>query len=199
MKKIPLKYQFVAVMFVVAAVFLGFQAQVRSSVDKKEAATTATPSFKMAVVDVQKLLTESDAAKSVEEQLKVRREAFQKEITDREKKLKEEEQALVASNGKGTEAEFNKKKAAFEKNVNDMRAMVAKRRKALEEGTGHALAELRVEVTKIVAEIAQNEKYNIVLTRQNVVLAENSMEITDAVMKELNAKVSKIDLKIETN
>ncbi|HEY8191417.1 MAG TPA: OmpH family outer membrane protein [Alphaproteobacteria bacterium] len=199
MKKIPYKYQFVAVMFVIAAVFLGFQAQVRSSADKKEEAAASASTFKMAVVDVQALLTASEAAKNLEEQLKSRRETFQQEITDREKKLKEEEQALVAANGKGTEAEFNKKKAGFEKNVNDMRTMVAKRRRALEDGASQSLAQLRVEITKIVAEIAQKEKYNIVLTRQNVVLAENSMEITDAVMKELNAKVTKIDLKVEVN
>ena len=198
MKKIPFKIQLLAVMFVIGAAFLGFQAQVRSAADGKEQAVQSQ-SFNMAVVDVQALLTRSAAAKSIQEQLNVQREEFKKEIGAIDKKLKDQQQALIKSNGKGTEEEFNKKKSELEKSVMDARQTVQKRRNALDVAAGTALEKLRGEITKVVASLSDKNKYDIVISRQNVVLAVKSMDITEEVMKELNSSITKIDLKVETN
>ena len=198
MKKIPFKIQLLAVMFVIGAAFFGFQAQVRSAADNKEQPAQAQ-SFNMAVVDVQALLTKSAAAKSISEQLNKQREEFKKEISAIDKKLKDQQQALVKSNGKGTEEEFNKKKAEFEKAVAEGRQTIQKRRNALDTAANTAVEKLRSEITKIVANLSDKNKFDIVISRQNVVLAVKSMDITEEVMTELNSSVTKIDLKVETN
>lgn len=198
MKKIPFKIQLLAVMFVIGAAFFGFQAQVRSAADNKEQPAQAQ-SFNMAVVDVQALLTKSAAAKSISEQLNTQREEFKKEISAIDKKLKDQQQALVKSNGKGTEEEFNKKKAEFEKAVAEGRQTIQKRRNALDTAANTAVEKLRSEITKIVANLSDKNKFDIVISRQNVVLAVKSMDITEEVMTELNSSVTKIDLKVETN
>ena len=199
MKKISFKVQLLAVMLVIAAAFFGFQAQVRSAADNKQASTEAPAAFNMAVLDVQALLSQSVAAKSIQTQLDAEREQFQKEVSAQELKLKEQEKALIASNGKVSEEEFNKKKAALEKGVVEARQTLQKRRHSLEEAAGKAIEQLRLEITKITAALSDKEKYDIVITRQNVVLAVKSMDITETVMTELNDKVKKIDLKVETN
>ena len=199
MKKIPFKMQLAAVILVLGAAFLGFQAQVRSAGDEKAAVSTEAASFKMAVVDVKVLLSQSDAAKSIQTQMGEENKKLQKDASEQEQKLKEMEKALIASNGKGSEADFNKKKAELEKSVIEARTMLQTKRRSLEKAARNAVESLRAEITKIVAEKANQEKYDIVLTRQNVVLAVTSMEITGDVMAQLNKKVKKIDLKVEVN
>jgi len=191
--------QLAAVILVLGAAFLGFQAQVRSAGDEKAAVSTEAASFKMAVVDVKVLLSQSDAAKSIQTQMGEENKKLQKDASEQEQKLKEMEKALIASNGKGSEADFNKKKAELEKSVIEARTMLQTKRRSLEKAARNAVESLRAEITKIVAEKANQEKYDIVLTRQNVVLAVTSMEITGDVMAQLNKKVKKIDLKVEVN
>ncbi len=199
MKKIPFKIQLLAVMLVLAAAFFGFQAQVRSAADNKAADAVSAPGVSMAVIDVQALLSQSEAAKSIQFQINTEREQFQKEVTEKEKKLKEQEKALIASNGKVSEAEFNKNKATFEKDVTDARQKIQKKKHSLEDAAGKSIEQLRNEITKIVAGLSDEKKYDIVITRQNVVLAVKSLDITADVMERLNDKVKKIDLKVETN
>lgn len=200
MKKIPFKIQLFAVMLVLAAAFFGFQAQVRSSAENKAAASASgATAFKMAVIDVQALLSKSEAAKSIQEQINTEREQLQKAVIEQEQKLKEQEKALIASNGKVSEAEFNKNKAALEKNVMEARQQFQRKKRALEDAAGKSLESLREEITVIVAELSDKDKYDIVVTRQNVVLAVKSMDLTEEVMSRLNDKIKKIDLKVETN
>lgn len=199
MKKVPFKIQLLAVMLVLGAAFLGFQAQVRSAAENKEAAAASSSSFKLAVIDVQSLLTQSEAAKSIQSQINALRDQYQKEISEQEKKLKDTQGELAALKKKGTEADFNKKKDELEKGVNEARELVQKRRHALEAAGNEAIEKLREEITKIVAGMADKEKYDIVVTRQNVVLAVKSLDITKEVLEKLNASVTKIDVKPQTN
>lgn len=197
LKKIPFAVQLIAVMCVLAAVFFGFQAQVRSSSDSKAAAANA--SFKMAVVDVQALLTQSEAAKSIQAQMQEQREKFQKEISDKQRALKEQEEALMKARTKGNEADFNKKKEAFQKTLAESQAEIQKHRQTVDDAANVAVGRLREEITKIAAEMADKERYDIVITRQNVILAVKTMDITPAVMEKLNANLKKIDLKVQSN
>lgn len=200
LKKIPFTIQLVAVMCVIAAAFFGFQAQVRSSSENnKVAAAASDTAFKMAVVDVQALLTDSQAAKSIQAQMQEQREKFQKDIAEKQKTLKEKEDALKKSRTKGNEAEFNKKREEFQKTLAESQAEIQKHRQSVDDAAGVAVGRLREEVTKIVAEIANKEKYDIVITRQNVILAVKTMDITPAVMEQLNANLQKIDLKVQSN
>ena len=78
-----------------------------------------------------------------------------------------------------------------------MRKLVQQRRSGLEIAASNSLQELRGEVVKVVAELAAENKYTIVITRQNVILAEKSLEITDDVMKNLNKRIKTIKLEIK--
>lgn len=151
---------------------------------------------KIAVVDVQKVLNDSKAAKSVQEQLRKKREMYQDELAAKEKELKALQDSVVAAEGSSKE-EIQKKRVEFEKKLITMRNLVKQRRGALELAASKALEDIRNEVVKVVAELAQENSYTIVITRQNVILAEKELEITDEVMKRLNKKVKTIKLEIK--
>ncbi len=163
-------------------------------------AGTAKADVKIAVVDIQRLMTQSKAAQSIQKQLETRRSEFQEGFSKQEGELRDIEKKLVATPEKDrTSEDFMKKKAEFEKKVAEARQSVQKRRAALEKGAAGAVAALQKEITKVVAKITTKEKYDLVLTRQDVIMAVDTMDITAAVLKDLDASVSKIDLKVDTN
>ncbi len=153
----------------------------------------------IAVVDVQRLLNESKAAKSIQKQLNTHKESFQSEFSVREKKLRETELKLSEGREKLSVEAFGKQKTAFEENLMETRQLAQKRRRELETAANEALISLRQEIVKIVADMADKEKYDLIMTKQNIILAAKAMDVTDVVMKKLNSKITKIDLKIQTN
>ncbi len=164
----------------------------------EEAAAKSSVSA-IGVVDVQLLMTESEAAKSVQAQLEKQRESFQSEISKYEREVKDLEAALVKAQADKKEDEFNKKRGELQKKAEEAKAMVNKRRQALEKATSDAMQSLRKEIVKISAEVAEKKKLDLIITRNNVVLATKDMDITDQVMTQLNKQMKDIKLKVETN
>lgn len=148
------------------------------------------------VVDFQRISSESSAAKSIQDQLEKQREAFQKEFSEHERKLREEEKKIIEKRGDMSAEELSEKRQAFEAKLLETRKLVQERRGELERAAGKALNTLRQETVTIVAEMADKNEYDIVLGRQNVILAAKEKDITQEVMKKLNKKLKKVDLEI---
>lgn len=158
---------------------------------------TATPaSAQLAVVDMQQILSDSAAAKSILAQLKDQRAAIEKDIKGMEEGLKKDEQALIKKKEGAKPEEFAAARKEFEKKLIESRTKVQKRRHAADEAFNKAISELRENIVTVVSDIAAEKKIQLVITKQNVVIGDKSLEITDEVMKALNAKVKTIKVKI---
>jgi Skp family chaperone for outer membrane proteins len=151
----------------------------------------------VAIVDLQKILNESAAAKDIQSQLDKQKDAFRKEVATHEQELKATEESLSAQKAKLPEKEFKEKVAAFQTKYADTRALVRKRQASLEKAANTALVQLRKEVGAVVTSIATEKKYDIVLSSQDVIWAQSAMDITEAVRTQLDKKVSKIKLNVE--
>lgn len=154
---------------------------------------------KIAVVDVQKIMSESLGARSIQKQLEDKRKSFQEEFSKHEQDLRDEQKTLIEGREKMSAEDFSKKREAFEGELLEMRKLVQKRQLALEKGASNAIEDLRGEVVKIVAQLAEKNGYDIVLTKQNVILAEKEMDITPEVMTRLDKNLKQVELKVETN
>ncbi len=152
---------------------------------------------KIAVVDIDKILSESSAGTSIQEQLKKRREAFQKEFSAREDGLTASQKFLMEQKKDLTAEEFASKRQDFEKQLLETKSLFQKRRNALDKGLGSALSELRKNIIQVTAEVAEEKGYQVVITRDSVVIVEKEMDITDIVLSRLNKKVLNIPLDLE--
>lgn len=151
---------------------------------------------KVAVVDVEKILNVSKAGKSLETKLKQRRETFQKEFSQREDDLMNAEKVLVQQKADLSPEDFAKKRKEFEAKLLETRNLFQKRRGALDKGLGNSLSKLRSSIIEVTAEIADQKGYNIVLTRDSVVIVQKEMDITDQVLTSLNQKVPNLPLDV---
>ncbi|MFN3827565.1 MAG: OmpH family outer membrane protein [Micavibrio sp.] len=156
--------------------------------------------LKIGVVDVNYIMSESEAAKSLQKQIKSQSESFQTEFQKFERELKDMEAALgKAKADKVSEEEFNKKRAAFEKKLADTQALYQKRRQGLEKGKADAFRTLSEAVVKETEKVASSKSIALVLTKNNVVIGAKDMDITEEVFAAVNKALKEVKLKVETN
>lgn len=160
-------------------------------------AQDASTSQTIAVVDVDRLLSDSKAGKSIQDQHSKKRETFKKEFSKLEEKLIAAEKQLVKDKDSLSPEEFIKKRQGFEKEFQETRRLFQKRRNALEKGLADAFQMLRKIIIQTTADVSDEHKLDIVVTRKSVVIVDKKMDITDEVLKRMNKKISTIPLKVE--
>jgi Skp family chaperone for outer membrane proteins len=155
--------------------------------------STASPvvpsTLTVLVVDVQALLQNSKAAKMVRGQIEQKRNEYTKEISHQEETLRAERDALQRQQASLSPDALNQKGREFQQKVNDLERNVQGKRQALEKSNGDALSKIQEEMLKIIAEIAKQRKANLVFQRTDIVLFDQSFDITDEVLQKLDEQM----------
>jgi outer membrane protein len=152
------------------------------------AAAAPTPLTVM-VVDVQALLQNSKAAKMVRGQIEQKRNEYTKEISHQEETLRAERDALQRQQASLSADALNQKGRDFQQKVNDLERNVQGKRQALEKSNGEALSKIQEEMLKIIADIAKQRKANLVFQRADLVLFDQSFDVTDEVLQKLDEQM----------
>lgn len=147
------------------------------------------------VIDMTRVMKETDAAKGILSELEAKRKEYEGQIEKEGDSLSKLEKDIIAKKGKMSEEEFNKARADFEKKIADAQKMVQDRKVTFDKAFADAINKLRAEAAKYTAEVAKERGYSAVMTQDAVVLAEPSLDVTDEVIKRLNANVKKISIK----
>lgn len=174
---------FVAFMFVV---LIGLQSGVVAN-----AATRATV---IGVVDVQVILRDSVAMKSIQTQVEEKRRQYQNDISDKEKSLRDQEQELKRQQSVLAADAFEAKRRDFEMHVAVVQREVQERRRILDQTYGEGLKVVQKELTAIIAELAKERGFTIVLPAGQTLYAEPSLAITDEALTRLNKKMTNVPL-----
>lgn len=154
--------------------------------------------LKIAVVDVDKLMQASKSAKQLIAELEKQRAKFQEEVAKHETKLRDLEKALVEDQKKLTPDDFNKKRTEFERQVTQVQEKVGKRREQLEHAFNDAREDIQKVILKLVVEASDKNKYTLVIPRSVVIFRADHHEITDAILKQLDEKLPKVNFKVPT-
>lgn len=153
----------------------------------------------IAVVDVQALLTKSDAAISIEKQVDAYKDKFVEDISKREQELRDNEKALAEQRGKLDNEVYAAKAKNFEEKLIETRKYAEQNRRKFDKASAKAMASLRDSLYDTVQALAKEKGFNLVISKQNVIVGEQSIDLTDETMKRLNASVSSITLDISDN
>ncbi|MBV8089019.1 MAG: OmpH family outer membrane protein, partial [Alphaproteobacteria bacterium] len=85
--------------------------------------------------------------------------------------------------------QLNQKGREFQQKVNDLERNVQGKRQALEKSNGDALQKIQEQMLKIIADIAKQRKANLVFQRTDLVLFDQSFDVTDEVMQKLDEQM----------
>ena len=150
------------------------------------------PTTVAAVIDYQRILRDARAAKSIREQIESRREAYQGEIGAEEERLREADQAFAKQRSLLTPEALAEKRRDFEKEVVEVQRMVQERRRKLDLTSAAALNEVKKVLIEIVTGIAEERGFNLVLPSSEVLFFARSIDLTEEVLTQLDARLPNV-------
>jgi outer membrane protein len=147
------------------------------------------PALRVLVVDVQSLLQNAKSAKMVRAQIEAKRAEYAKEISRQEESLRRERDTLQRQQATLSPKELNEKGRAFQQEVNDLDHSVQQKRQTLEYSNEEALKKIQQVMLRIITDIAKKRKANLVLQRSELVLFDQSFDVTDEVLQRLDEEL----------
>ncbi len=169
-------------------------AEATKPADAAKAAELKAPLI--AVIDVQKVMQESNASKSITKSFEALRDTYQKEISGLEDKLRKGEDELRKQQTVLSPDALANKRRDFEKQVADVQKTVQTRKRVLETTLNDAMAVVHKTMVEVVADVARERGANLVLARQQFVLVDTQLDVTDTVMDRVNKKLPQVALNV---
>lgn len=146
----------------------------------------------VAVVNFQKVMAVAAAPKNVRDQVKAIREQYRKEVQKEEADLLKANQALAQKQTLLSQDAFNEERRKFEQKVREVQKKVQQKNLNLQKAQNKALEEINQNLREVVLKISADKGYTLVLRRENTVVVADKFDISDVVIKELNAKLPSI-------
>jgi Skp family chaperone for outer membrane proteins len=151
-------------------------------------------SKKIGVIDMRRILDESQAAQHIQKQVERERETLKQEFGNLEQQLKRQKQKLIQEQGQLSQQAFQKKRAQFQRKLEETRTQARTKRQKLKQAINKAMNVLRENVKEVVAKLGESGGYDLIISRQGAIYAADKHDITDMVLKRLNGKTTQIDL-----
>lgn len=159
------------------------------------AAAPALAETSIGVVNIAKIMQDSKAASSVRNQLQAKQKSFQTELDTKEKALLAEDQDLVKQKDKVEKDAFEKKVKAFREKAASAQREVQEKKAQLDKSFSASLEEIQKTVQDIVKQVASEKKMTLVLSNAQVLYGDSSLDITEEVLKRLDAKLPNVAVK----
>ena len=162
------------------------------------AAPAATPTGNqpvvMGVIDIQYIMNNAKAAKSVKAALEKQAAAYQAELAQQENAIRVADQQLQQQRATLSQQDFETKKNALGQQVEALRQKAATRNKQLQQMENGAMNQVEQALLQSAAEIAKARGLTMVLNKAMVVLNVTSYDITKEALAKLDARLSAVKL-----
>ncbi len=151
-----------------------------------------TPS--LAIIDVQKILRDSIAVKSLSKEIEAQRGKYQGELREKEKKLRNADQELTRQRSVLTAEAFAKKRKELEQQVTTVQREIQERRKNLDQLFTKGMNQVQNELLKVAKKIAEERDLDLILSKATVVIVKPKFDITNEALRRLNANLPDVAL-----
>lgn len=166
--------------------------------ETKKKAGMQIPEARVAVIDIQAILRDSKAAQSLREQVDDETRKYRDRWVKRRDKIKDMQQDLERQRGLLSKDAFDKKYREWEKEATTFNREVKGREDELTLASNEALALLNQDLLKIIESLRKKSNVNLVLGRSQVLIMDNSMDLTKEALVNLDMVRPKIKLDIAT-
>lgn len=150
---------------------------------------------KIAVLNIQEIMRESLAAKSVKETLENQQKSFQAEMTRKEQDLQAKEKKLAEQRSVLSQEEFEKRVKEFRTQATSAQREVQAKKAKLDKAFADALADIQKSVMDIVSEKAKAEGIAAVVPTSQLLYADPALDMTATVLADLNKRLPKVQVK----
>lgn len=171
-------------------------AQKQASSDLESTSKTSSTS-KIAVVDIDKIVQESTAIASIQKRVEKQKSEYESEIEKKQKELTAEQKKIEDKRDILSKDAFEKEAKNFEKKADGLKTYTDKKQNSLKKAWTDGMGKVNDKVRSITAEIAKEKGIQVVIQSSQTLYHEDDLDITAEVLKALNNKMPKVELKFE--
>ena len=146
-------------------------------------------------IDMDRLLNNSLAGKSIIKQLANLNEKNVTIFKKTEESLKKDENKIVSQKNILDKNEFDNEIKIFKKKVSDYKLKRSDLIKNINKKKINAQSELIKKLTPILEEYSKKNSISYIISKKNIIIAQKQYDLTDVVLKILDSKVKNIKLK----
>ena len=140
----------------------------------------------IAVVEIQAIMGDAAAAKSIKAQIEGKRSQYQEEISSEEARLRELEQELARQRSVLSPEVYATRRREFEGDVATVQRIVVDRRRELDQAYAGGVRQLQIEISNIIAEIATERGITLVVPEAQTLFVDNNLRISREVLQRLD-------------
>jgi outer membrane protein len=160
-----------------------------AAVPAAAAPATGTPAGStaiIAVLDINRIMTEAKAAKALNTKMEELRVKYETEISKKEESLRNKERQITEQQSKMKEADLEKEKKAFEASVAELQKSIMAQQNQLTNGAQDAMNTIRESVLKISTEIAKSKGFHYVQPAGGFLYYDLNVDITTETIARLD-------------
>tara|TARA_B100001741_G_scaffold244417_1_gene205609 strand:- start:1219 stop:1740 length:522 start_codon:yes stop_codon:yes gene_type:complete len=152
---------------------------------------------KIVYLDVNYIISESEAGKYINKELKKINDKNIEEFKKVENSIKSEEENLLKQKNLIKEEEFNKKANELRdkyKSYQELKNIKNNDLKKLRDDAGNKILNI---INEILSKYSTENKISLVLEKKNVIIGKSNLDISDNILNLLNDKIKKVEIKNE--
>ena len=158
-----------------------------------QAADASIPSPIIAVVDVDQIILQSAAGKSVRSQADKYQQSFQEATSKEEAKLRASQQEIEQQRKNLSPEAFAEKARAFDGNVAEFQRTGMARRRAFDKSVNTAMGQVQQIMLQATSQVASAHGASMVLPRSQVLFFADKMNITTEIIAAMDKTSSHVD------
>jgi outer membrane protein len=146
----------------------------------------------MGVVDTDRILQESLAAKGVRLERDKYANQYQSQVKDTEAQLRSEDQNLSQQRSVLAPEVFQQRAQGFQQKLADFQTQLKDKQERLDFAFQQAMQEIGNTIMVVSSEVAKERGINAVMARSQLMIFDPSMDITNSVLEKLNQRLASV-------
>ena len=150
-----------------------------------------------AILDLERIIKESKAMKDIQNKVNKKQEDYQKEVNKKQTELESEQKIIESKKNVLSKEGFEKEVQKFEKKLDDLKTMIDRKQNTLKKASMESMSKVNEIIKEIIAEISKDKNYDAIIPASQTIYYADGLDITEEVLKKLDKKITKIDVKFE--
>jgi outer membrane protein len=148
----------------------------------------------IAILDVQGVFQNAAAVKSIQVTMRAYIEAYRAGTQREEEEIRAAQHELAKKREVLSGEQYEAERRKLEQRLLEAQARVQERKRGLDETQQQGMNAVQSALNSIVTEIANEKGITLILRKDQTVLNATALEITDEVLKRLNARLPEIEI-----
>ena len=150
--------------------------------------------LKIAYVDLDKIISQSDAGKQISKQLENLNNNNIKKFKKKEKEIADEEKNIIKQKNILSKEEFEKKVKILQKNVINFKKDINTAGKDLDKKRLEATTKILNVLNPVLSEYSSKNSISLIIQKKNIVVGKSELDITNEILKIINSKIKSVKL-----